>query len=236
MRFAKGVAVVFVLLQQREQLTIRIAAGKLVDVAIANVLLEQIEALLERSVDDVGGVGIPAQAHIIVRGGFHDRGGDGRDLGLAAMHLHPDLDAFATPEIAQLAKRGADVADGRFLGNLFRQTVRAHFDAPCAGIVREVNPLLTDVDLFAALGGVRGLKFASGAKAQQADFAARKTSFDALPSGGVKGDFDTVVVAGPQFDRLEASGFQILDDGIEVPIFQDIVGNGAKLHGDIVSK
>src|SRR5260370_13716007 len=154
LRFAQGVAIVIILLQQREQLTIWIAARKLVDVAIANVLLEQIEALLDGAVDEIGGVGVPAQAHVIVPGCFHDRRRHGWDLGLAPVHFHPDLDAFALAELAQFPQRSADLANGRFLWDLFRQAVRPHLDAPSAGIVRQIDPLLADVDLFAAFVSV----------------------------------------------------------------------------------
>src|SRR5579872_1740339 len=118
-------------------------------------------------------------------GGLHDVGGDGGDLRLAAVDFHPDLDAFAFAEIAQLAKGGGDVADGGGRGNVFREAVRTDLHGPGAGIVREVDPLFADFDLLAALSGVGGLEFAGGAEAEEADFAALEAGLDAFAGGGV---------------------------------------------------
>src|SRR5439155_922401 len=81
-----------------------------------------------------------------------DGGGDGRILGVAAMHLHPDFDAVAVGVFADLAQRLADVLDGGLGRHVLGERIGTDLDGPGAGVVRELDEGPGDVALLLAVG------------------------------------------------------------------------------------
>ena len=51
----------------------------------------------------------------------------------------------------------------------------------------------------------------------------REALFYALALRGVNRGLNLVRVAGAQFDGFEAGSFELLDDGFDVPVFEDVV-------------
>ena len=155
-------------------------------------------------------------------------------LRFAAVHLEPDLDAIAVTVVARPSRsEAADVLEkvvsmGTSLGRPFG----THLDAQRLRSRRaRARPImLADVDLLAAFGRVGGLKLALRAQAEQPYLGVQETRLDALAARRVERALDAVLVAGPQLYGLESSGLQILDDGVNVPVVQDVIGDGAQSH------
>src|SRR5438034_2842693 len=99
-------------------------------------------------------------------GGFHDRGGHRWNLRIPAVNFEPDLDALTLPILAKLPQSRADILDRRLTRNFLRQPVRTHLHAPSPDVMRQIDELLADLDLFPPLANVRRMKFASRPKAQ----------------------------------------------------------------------
>ena len=70
--------------------------------------------MFDVTIDNLGGVGIPAGARIPAIGGMQDVSGKREFLSLRAMDFHPDFDAFGLPVIAQFAQTGGDVLNRSF--------------------------------------------------------------------------------------------------------------------------
>ena len=100
-------------------------------------------------------------------------------------------------------------------------------DKTRSAVVHRADELLGQIDLLLALRRVRGLKFARGAVAEQAHLAVLEAILYLGALGLGERGFDAMFVAGTEFDGIEAGGFQGPDDGLQIHIVEDVVGNGA---------
>ena len=94
--------------------------GKLIDVDVLDPRPKKVETRFDAAVNDIGRIGVPADADALVPRGLHDGGGDGRILCLRAVHFHPDLDAAAGAIVAKFPEALADSSDRRILGHVLR--------------------------------------------------------------------------------------------------------------------
>ena len=98
--------------------------------------------------------------------------------------------------------------------------------------MREINPLLADFQLFAAHLGIGRLELTRRAVAQQAHLALLQASRELFALVARQRALDAVLVLRAQLDRFIAGLFELADDGFEVPVLEEIVGDTAKMqHG-----
>src|ERR1035437_9944681 len=225
--FAQRPAVVAALFHQAEQLLIGIVAGQFGDVAALQPGTQKVEAGFDAAVHHVGGIGIPAQPDVLVIGGAHDFGGDGGHLGFRSMDFQPDLHAMHVAVIADFAQARREVLDGGLLVDALGQPVGPHLDAEGARVVREADELLGQIDLPLALGSVGGLELASGAEAEQPHLAVLEAILHLGAFGVGERGLDSMFVAGAKFDGIESGGLQGPDDGFQIHIVEDVIGDGA---------
>src|ERR1019366_1031837 len=94
------------------------------------------------------------------------------------------------------------------LGNALGEAVGPHFDAEGAGVVREADKLLGQIDLLLALGSIGGLELAGGAEAEQAYLAVFEAILHLGAFGVGERGLDSMFVAGAKFDGIESGGLQ----------------------------
>src|SRR5262249_1866611 len=131
----------------------------------------QLKALLDRPVDQIRIIGIPADANVFVSGSLYD---SGRHWGIgsaATMNFHPDLDFFAGSVLTQLTQRGAEVLNRRFLRHTLRKSHRLNLYPQGARVMCKIDELLSDINLFLTFRSIGRLKPGGGAVADQPDFA-----------------------------------------------------------------
>ena len=153
----------------------------------------------------------------------------------AAVHFQPDLHAVNIAVIAHLAQARGDVLNGGLLGHALGEAVGPHLHAESAGIVRQSDELLRQIDLLPAFRGVRGLELARRAVAQQAHLAVLESLFHLGAFGFGKRGLHSVFVAGAQFDRIESGGLQGPYDGFQIHVVEYVVGDGAEQHAPILT-
>ena len=130
---------------------------------------KEIETLAEAAADQVGGIGVPAEANHRMLCRLHDGGADGGILGGFAVDFQPDFDATTCAIIAQLFEAVGDATDRGGFSDAIGQTVGTDLYAPGAGVMSEFDEGLGVVDILAADAIVGRLEFGCRAEAQQAD-------------------------------------------------------------------
>ena len=124
------------------------------------------------------------------------------------MDFEPDFDAVHVAVVADFAEAGGDVLDGGLAGHTLGEAVGPHFDSEGAGVVREADELLGEVDLLLAFDRVVGLELAGAAEAQEAHFAVLEAVLHLEAFGFGERGFDAVFVSGAKFDGVEAGGLR----------------------------
>ena len=120
------------------------------------------------------------------------------------------------------------VSIGTPLGKPLGRTFTPHAPVSCA----RFDPLLPDLDLFPPHRRIGRFEFASRAETQQTHFALLESLADLVPLSLVERRFDAVLVPRAQLDGLISRRFQIPDDGFEIPVLQEVVGDAAQVqHG-----
>src|SRR3954447_7628442 len=100
--------------------------------------------------------------------------------------------------------------------------------------MRQLDPLLSQVNVLTATGGIRRMEFASGAEAEQSHFTVLKARLYPLSFGGRNRWLDAMFMPGAEFHCFEPGRLELFDDGFEVPIFQNVIGDCAQEHTTIV--
>lgn len=151
------------------------------------------------------------------------------------MDLHPDFNAFAGAEFAEFAEALADVANGGWLIGVGREAVGADLDTPGASVVGEVDEGLGIGDVLGADGEVWRLELGGGAEAEEADFTAGETLFHLFAFGGGEVRLHLMSVLGSELDGFKAGLFEVRDEGVEVPVFTNVVCDSAEQHDPILA-
>ena len=145
------------------------------------------------------------------------------------MHFHPNLHAHAGRIVATLAQGGGDVLDGLFAGDALGKAIRPHFDGPRACIVGQVNPCLRDLDVLLPHRRVSRVELARRTEAEQAHVAPGKARFHLLPLRLGEAGLHPVFMLRTKFYGGKASLLEFGDQGLQVPVPQDVIGDGAQL-------
>ena len=133
--------------------------------------------------------------------------------------------------IAQLAERCADISDRDVVGHAIWKIVRANFHTVRAGIPRQIDELFPNFDLPMPLLCVRRVELASGPEAHQMYFGALKALPHACAFRLAKRGFHSMPMSRAQLHTVKASGFEHLDDCLEIVTLQDVVRYGAEMEG-----
>src|SRR3954452_966551 len=108
--FSERVSIVARRSQQRKELPPWIASvRKLIDVNASNPWLQQLKTRLNRSVDQIRIVGIPANTYVLMRSRLDDSCSLWRIRRTAAVYLDPDLNPFRRSVLAQVVQRISEI-------------------------------------------------------------------------------------------------------------------------------
>lgn len=100
----------------------------------------------------------------------------------------------------------------------------------------EHDVVLGGGDIRFEFRGVGSVVIEGRAQAHEFDRGILELVLDFFALGGGEGDFDSVGVSGAQFDPLETGLRAIPDDGGDVPILGEVVGDEAELDGGLLGE
>jgi hypothetical protein len=133
-------------------------------------------------------------------------------------------------EFAQFAEGVADLSQGFFHRHFLRQPVWPDLDAGRPYVVGEHNVFFRRLDVLLQLGLVDSVVIERTAQARQLHRRIGKPFFHLGALGLVERDLDAVLVRRAQLDSFEFSLGAILDDGRDIPVHREIVGDSAQPH------
>src|SRR2546422_337236 len=148
-----------------------------------------------------------------------------------AMDLEADLDAMLRSFASHLGKGASNSLERFLLRNTVGQSIGPHLDPLRAHIGCKPSVFLGAFDVFSELRGVRRMELEGASQARKGDRRVLKACADLLPLIGAERDFHPVSMGGPQLDRLKLCFSSVLDDGIDIPVFGQVVGHQAELQG-----
>ncbi len=199
---------------------------------LPDLVLHQIEGRPESAVEQIGLIGVPAHLHAgVVPGVVHDLA-DGRQPGrLGAVHFELDRYPVIARGRAALGERLADLLQGLFFRRPLRDAVGPHLDAGGADVAGEHHPGLRLVDVPPDHRRIRGVVLADRPEAPDLHRRILEPLPDLRPFRGGERDLHPVVVGRPKLDPVHPYFGQVLDDGRDIPVGRDVVGDRPELQG-----
>ena len=131
-------------------------------------------------------------------------------------------------EVAQLSQGAPDLRQSLRHGNLRGQRIRPHLDSASAHIVGQDKVFARRLDILAQLGLVGRVVIERAAQSNQLDFRIGEPLFNLPALLARKVDLYLVSVARAEFHPFELRRFAVPDDGGDIPILRQIVGDRPK--------
>jgi 3-methyl-2-oxobutanoate hydroxymethyltransferase len=188
----------------------------------------EVEVVVETVAGEVGIVRIPADPDVGVVGHVDDPADVGEERGFGAVDFKADLLAVVGGEAAELVQGGANLLEGFFLGDGGGECIGADLDAGSADVMGEDDIGFGGVDVLAEFGGIGSVIIEGAAEAHEFDTGILESFSDIGAFGGGKADLDAVGMGGAQLDALEPGLLAIPDEGVEIPVFGEVVSDGAQ--------
>ena len=125
-------------------------------------------------------------------------------------------------------ERPPDLLERLLLGDVLRQPVGPHLDAPRPDVLREEDPLAAVLDVLPHDRRVGRVELADRAEARLQEAGVRALLPHACRSRRGQRPLDAVGVGRPELDALEPGLVDEAQEGVEVPVLRDVVGHEAR--------